>query len=157
MPIIELFNYFKNRNEQIRQEIVSEAEQLTRLIQPYADEMGYSKDDLTIIRGENPIGITEFRSIFLRKIEDNKLLCWFLQSGGFKTGNLQVTMTCRPAEDGTNPLSFEAIEVFKFPLKIEERHWLPLKPVNQLKNLKLANECLKQARISPENADTFLN
>lgn len=140
MPIIELFNYFKNRNEQIRQEIASETGQFIKAIQPYADEMGYLKDSysLDIIRGEDPIGDTGFRGIFLRKKEANKLVCWFLQSdgGGFRTGDLQVTMSY--------PLSFRAIEVFKFPSINENRLWFPLKPINQLKNLKLANECLEK-------------
>ena len=138
MPITELFNYFKNRNEQIRQEIASETGQFIKAIQPYADKMDSSKYWLDLIRSENRIGDTGFRSIMLRRKEDNRLVCWFLQSGsGFKTGDLQVTMTDQPA----SPLSFKTIEVFKFSRK-EERHWLPLKPVKQLINLKLANECL---------------
>jgi len=143
MSIHEWFVSFRDRREIIRQEITSEAEQLTRSIQPYADKMGYSRYNLDVIRSEDPIGDTGFCSIMLRIKEENKLLCWFLQSGyGFKTGDLQVTMPYRPASDGTNPLSFETIEVFKFPSKKEKRRWFPLKPADQLKNLKLANECL---------------
>ncbi|MCG2692152.1 hypothetical protein L6272_04985, partial [Microgenomates group bacterium] len=98
MPITELFNYFKNRNEQIRQEIASETGQFIKAIQPYADKMDSSKYWLDLIRSENSIGDTGFRSIMLRRKEDNRLVCWFLQSGsGFKTGDLQVTMTDQPA------------------------------------------------------------
>ena len=109
--------------------------------------MDSSKYWLDLIRSEDPIGDTEFRSIMLRMKEENRLRCWFLQSdgGGFKTGDLQVTMTYQPAKDGTNPLTFETIEVFKFSRK-KERHWLPLKPADQLKNLQLANECLEIAK-----------
>lgn len=106
--------------------------------------MDSSKYWLDLIRSEDPIGDTEFRSIMLRMKEENRLRCWFLQSdgGGFKTGDLQVTMAHQ------NPLSFKTIEVFKFSRK-EERHWLPLKPADQLKNLKRANECLKIAKNIP--------
>ena len=147
MPITELCDYFKNRSEQIRQEIASETGQFIKAIQPYADQMDHSKYWLDLIRSEDPIGDTEFRSIMLRMKEENRLRCWFLQSdgGGFKTGDLQVTMTYQPAKDGTNPLTFETIGVFKHPRK-EERHWLPLKPADQLRSLKLANECLEIAK-----------
>lgn len=147
MPITELFNYFKNRSEQIRQEIgkeiISQAEQLTQSIQPYADKMDSSKYWLDLIRSEDPIGNTGFRNIMLRIKEKNKLTCWFLQSDrfGFKTGDLRVTMDHRPAATGTSPLFFETIEVFKLPRR-EEKYWLQLKPADQLKSLKLANECL---------------
>lgn len=142
----EFFNYFKNRNEQIRQEITGEEEKLTQLIQPYADQMDSSKYWLDLIRGEDKIGTTDFCNIMLRRKEDNRLVCWFLQSGsGFKTGDLQVTMAHQPALTGTNPVSFETIEVFKLPRK-EEKYWLPLKPADQLKNLQRANECLEIAK-----------
>ena len=119
MQIKERIAAWRNRGELISQEIVSETDQLTQLIQPYADEMGYLGDgvSLTIIRGDDPIGETGFRSILLRRKERGKLLCWFLQSdgSGFKTGDLQVTMAHQPALTGTNPVSFETIEVFKLP------------------------------------------
>ena len=137
MSIHEWFVSFRDRREIIRQEITSEAEQLTRSIQPYADKMGYSRYNLDVIRSEDPIGDTGFCSIMLRIKEENKLLCWFLQSGyGFKTGDLQVTMPYRPASDGTNPLSFETIEVFKFPSKKRKKTVVSVKTSGPVKKFK---------------------
>lgn len=142
MQIKESIAAWRNRGELIREEIVGEAEKLTRLIQPYTDELVPSKYWSDIIRGENPIGDTRFCGITLVE-EGEKLVCCFLQSdgSGFETGDLQVTMACERQPDRTKLLSFETIEVFKLPHK-KEKYWLPLKPANQLKNLKLANECL---------------
>jgi len=132
------------------QEIAVKATYMTRLIKPYAEQMGYSRDFLTIIQGEDPIGNTGFRSIMLKKERKDKLLCWFLQSdgSGFKAGDLQTTMTYQPeADNGIGLLFFETIETFKYPSKKKNEYWLPLKPADQLKNLKLANECLGIVKI----------
>jgi len=141
----EFFNYFKNRNEQVSQEIVSEAEQLTRSIQPYFDKMGNSIQESTILENEEPIENTEIRQIHIRKqAGGERLLCCFLHSvDSIAPGDLQVVMSFQPRTGGGNgPLSFETIETFKYQPKKNE-YWLPLKPTDQLKKLRLANKTFR--------------
>lgn len=146
MRIAEVLTNFINFGEIRKQKITAEATKLTGALQPYVDKLDYSDGNVNIIRGEEQIGDTGFRTVILRRMKENEVVCWFLQSrGGSRTGDLQVTISHeRTFADEPKPVSFTKIEIINTEVSHEAgKIFFSLKPKDQLKKLQLVNKCLE--------------
>lgn len=149
MRIVEAITGLMNSGEVRKQKIATEVSKLTGTLQPYADKLDYLEDNVTLIRGEDPIGDTGFRTVILRRMEEHEIVCWFLKAGGdslgFQTGDLQVTMSHeRTSVDEQKPASFTKIEIINTEVPHEAgKIFFSLKPKDQLKKLQLVNKCLE--------------